>query len=302
MDDTQGLLSVIVPVYNAETTLRQCVDSILVQEYKDFELLLIDDGSQDGSPAICDEYAKQDVRVTVYHKENGGVSSARNLGLDYANGDWITFIDADDEVSNGYLSDISRHSEDVIIKGYKKRFGKTITEFLSTKDIISDSFPSFVSLYITSSLFRAPWAKFFRKKLIDNLRFLSDMKIGEDAWFVFNYLARCKTFALSNQGTYFVSVDERPDDVKYAITVDYAVQSLNYLKDAYNQLVQVHGIQKAKFLEYIGYFKRISKADWISDKSKWYSNPQIKLLYDYVWTDLSVKQKVRLMIARLLKR
>lgn len=302
MDDTQGLLSVIVPVYNAETTLRQCVDSILVQEYKDFELLLIDDGSQDGSPAICDEYAKQDVRVTVYHKENGGVSSARNLGLDYANGDWITFIDADDEVSNGYLSDISRHSEDVIIKGYKKRFGKTIIESLSTQDIITNSFLDFVSSYITSSLLRAPWAKFFRKTLIDNLRFLTDMKIGEDAWFVFNYLARCKTFALSNQGTYFVSVDERPDDVKYAITVDYAVQSLNYLKDAYNQLVQVHGIQKAKFLEYIGYFKRISKSDWISDKKKWYSNQQIKSLYDYVWSDLSVKQKLRLIIARLLKR
>ena len=297
-----ALISVIVPVYNAEKTLRRCVDSILSQEFHDFELLLIDDGSKDGTPEICDEYAENDKRVRVFHKENGGVSSARNVGLDNAQGEWVTFIDSDDMISCDYLDGVIEHNEDIIIKGYKKIFGKTITEFLSTKDIISDSFPSFVSLYITSSLFRAPWAKFFRKTLIDNLRFLSDMKIGEDAWFVFNYLARCKTFALSNQGTYFVSVDERPDDVKYAITVDYAVQSLNYLKDAYNQLVQVHGIQKAKFLEYIGYFKRIMKADWISDKSKWYSNPQIKLLYDYVWTDLSVKQKVRLMIARLLKR
>lgn len=297
-----ALISVIVPVYNAEKTLRRCVDSILSQEFHDFELLLIDDGSKDESPAICDEYAKKDKRVRVFHKKNGGVSSARNLGLDYANGDWITFIDADDDVSNGYLSDISRHSEDVIIKGYKKRFGKTIIESLSTQDIITNSFLDFVSSYITSSLLRGPVYKFYKKNILNNLRFLTDMKIGEDAWFVFNYLARCKTFALSNQGTYFVSVDERPDDVKYAITVDYAVQSLNYLKDAYNQLVQVHGIQKAKFLEYIGYFKRISKADWISDKSKWYSNPQIKLLYDYVWTDLSVKQKLHLIIARLLKR
>ena len=297
-----ALISVIVPVYNAEKTLRRCVDSILSQEFQDFELLLIDDGSKDESPAICDEYAKKDIRVRVFHKKNGGVSSARNLCLDYANGDWITFIDADDEVSNGYLSDISRHSEDVIIKGYKKRFGKTIIESLSTQDIITNSFLDFVSSYITSSLLRGPVYKFYKKNILNNLRFLTDMKIGEDAWFVFNYLARCKTFALSNQGTYFVSVDERPDDVKYAITVDYAVQSLNYLKNAYNQLVQVHGIQKAKFLEYIGYFKRISKADWISDKSKWYSNPQIKLLYDYVWTDLSVKQKLHLIIARLLKR
>ena len=296
------MISIIVPIYNAESTLKKCIDSILTQSNHDFELILVDDGSKDASPAICDEYTKRDARVKVYHKENGGVSSARNLGLDYANGDWITFIDADDEVSNGYLSDISRHSEDVIIKGYKKRFGKTIIESLSTQDIITNSFLDFVSSYITSSLLRGPVYKFYKKNILNNLRFLTDMKIGEDAWFVFNYLARCKTFALSNLGMYIVRVDERVDEVKYAITVDYAVQSLNYLKDAYNQLVQVHGIQKAKFLEYIGYFKRISKADWISDKSKWYSTPQIKLLYDYVWTDLSVKQKLRLIVARVLKR
>lgn len=200
------------------------------------------------------------------------------------------------------MSDISRHSEDVIIKGYKKRFGKTIIESLSTQDIITNSFLDFVSSYITSSLLRGPVYKFYKKNILNNLRFLTDMKIGEDAWFVFNYLARCKTFALSNLGMYIVRVDERADEVKYAITVDYAVQSLNYLKDAYDQLVKVHGLKRTKFLEYIGYFKRISKADWISDKSKWYSTPQIKLLYDYVWTDLSVKQKLRLIVARVLKR
>ena len=295
-------ISVIVPIYNSESTIKQCVDSILAQKFKDFELLLVDDGSKDYSSAICDNYALKDKRVRTFHKENGGVSSARNHGLDHAKGEWVTFIDSDDIISCDYLDGVIEHNEDIIIKGYKKIFGKTTTEFLSAQDILSDSFPSFVSLYITSSLFRAPWAKFFRKTLIDNLRFLSDMKIGEDAWFVFNYLSRCKTFALSHQGTYFVRVDERPDEVKYAITVDYAVQSLNYLKEAHHQLVQVHGIQKAKFLEYIGYFKRISQADWISDKSKWYSNPQIKLLYDYVWTDLSVKQKLRLFVARALKR
>lgn len=297
-----ALISVIVPIYNAEQTLRRCVDSILSQEFQDFELLLIDDGSKDESPSICDEYAKKDSRVQVFHKENGGVSSARNVGLDKAKGEWITFIDSDDEVSDDYLQDITEHSEDIIIKGYKKRFGKTIIESLSTQDIITNSFLDFVSSYITSSLLRGPVYKFYKKNILNNLRFLTDMKIGEDAWFVFNYLARCKTFALSNLGMYIVRVDERADEVKYAITVDYAVQSLNYLKDAYDQLVKVHGLKRTKFLEYIGYFKRISKSDWISDKKKWYSNQQIKYLYDYVWTDLSVKQKLRLIVARVLKR
>lgn len=295
-------ISVIVPIYNAESTIKQCVDSILSLDYKDFELLLIDDGSQDGSLAICDEYAKQDVRVTVYHKENGGVSSARNVGLDKAQGEWITFIDSDDEVSSDYLSDIEERYEDVIFKSYKKILENNFIEDLCFSNEQRTTLPSFIHSHLTSSLLRAPWAKIYKKSIVCNLRFPTDMKIGEDAWFVFNYLSRCKTFALSHQGTYIVRVDERPDDVKYAISVEYAVQSLNYLKEAYRQLVQAYGIQKVKFLDYIGYFKRISKSDWESDKSKWYSNPQIKSLYDYVWSDLSVKQKLRLRIARLLKR
>ena len=89
-------ISVIVPVYNAEKYLHRCIDSILSQTFTDFELLLINDGSKDSSGAICDEYAAKDNRVRVFHKENGGASSARNLGLDNAKGEWIAFVDSDD--------------------------------------------------------------------------------------------------------------------------------------------------------------------------------------------------------------
>lgn len=89
-------ISVIVPVYNAEKYLHRCVDSILAQTFTDFELLLINDGSKDSSGVICDEYAAKDPRVRVFHKENGGVSSARNLGLDNAKGEWVVFMDSDD--------------------------------------------------------------------------------------------------------------------------------------------------------------------------------------------------------------
>ena len=92
-------ISVIVPVYNVEKYLRCCVDSILAQTFTDIEVLLVDDGSTDSSGAICDEYAQLDRRVRVFHKTNGGVSSARNLGLDEATGRWIMFVDSDDKVS-----------------------------------------------------------------------------------------------------------------------------------------------------------------------------------------------------------
>ena len=99
-------ISVIVPVYNSEQHLPRCIDSILGQTFTDFELLLIDDGSKDNSDRICDEYAVKDSRVRVFHKENGGVSSARNLGLDNAQGEWIIFIDSDDWISESMLHDM----------------------------------------------------------------------------------------------------------------------------------------------------------------------------------------------------
>lgn len=91
-----SILSVIVPVYNVEKYLQECVDSILAQDVEDMEVILVDDGATDGSGKICNEYAEKDKRVTVIHKENGGVSTARNAGLDIARGKYITFVDSDD--------------------------------------------------------------------------------------------------------------------------------------------------------------------------------------------------------------
>ena len=92
----QPLISVIVPIFNAEKYLRQCIDSILSQTYKNLEIILVDDGSQDDCPSICDKYAAKDKRIIVVHKENGGVSSARNVGLQKATGEWIGWVDPDD--------------------------------------------------------------------------------------------------------------------------------------------------------------------------------------------------------------
>ena len=296
-------ISIVVPVYNAESALRQCVDSILKQDFEDYELLLIDDGSKDSSPAICDGYAAKDGRVKVFHKPNGGVSSARNFGLDIALGEWITFIDADDYITEGYFDGVAEHDEDFLIKEYKKFDNSGVVACRGIDSMLGiPVFSDIISQYVTDSLLRCPWAKFYKRSLIGDLRFLTDMKIGEDAWFVFNYLAKCKSFSVLPNGEYMVRLAEEPDEVKYAIPVDYAVQSLNYLRDAYDGLVKTHHINKGIFLSYIGYFKRISQADWRQDKAKWYDNPDVKALYDYVWPALSVKQKVRLVASRMLRR
>ena len=99
-------ISVIIPVYNAEATLKKCVDSVLMQQYADFEVILVDDGSKDGSFQICEEYAREDSRVTVIHKENGGVSSARNAALEIAKGERILFLDADDYLDKSFFNGV----------------------------------------------------------------------------------------------------------------------------------------------------------------------------------------------------
>lgn len=111
-------VTIIVPVYNVEKYLTCCIGSILSQSFKDFELLLIDDGSSDLSGEICDDYVEKDARIRVFHKENGGVSSARNLGLENAQGEWICFIDSDDWVEVDFLKELIQYdSFDLVVGG-----------------------------------------------------------------------------------------------------------------------------------------------------------------------------------------
>ena len=130
MDST--MISVIVPVYNVEPYLRKCLDSIVNQTYRDFEILIIDDGSTDGSGRICDEYAEKDSRIKVFHTENRGLSCARNLGLAEAKGEWIGFVDSDDWIEPDMYEVLIRRAEEtgadvVECSHYKELDGKTIT-------------------------------------------------------------------------------------------------------------------------------------------------------------------------------
>ena len=117
------LISIIVPCYNVERELSRCIDSILAQTYNNFELLLVEDGSPDQSGKICDEYAMKDSRIRVFHKPNGGVSSARNMGLDNAKGEWVCLIDGDDSIPQDALATYVQHISsdvDLVMAGFEK--------------------------------------------------------------------------------------------------------------------------------------------------------------------------------------
>ena len=109
--DNQALISVIIPVYNVEEYLRECIDSVLNQTFSDFEVILVNDGSTDSSGEICDEYVEKDERVTVIHQKNGGLSVARNIGLSEANGKYVYFLDSDDYISENALATLLNIAE-----------------------------------------------------------------------------------------------------------------------------------------------------------------------------------------------
>lgn len=298
-------ISVIVPVYNAEKTLRQCVDSILMQEYRNFELILVDDGSKDTSPQICDEYAAKDNRVKVFHKANGGVSSARNLGLDHAQGEWITFIDSDDYVTSNYFELVESSKEfDIIIKEFKWMRGdkswidnrvKTYNSIINDADITF-----FLNRYLTTMFFRGNVSKFYKKKCITGIRFNEKMKVGEDANFVHLCLLRCNSLLVLHNSYYCVRLSEDSPAKKYSMSSEYAITSLNNLYESFNLIKEKWGLNKGLFLSYFTYFKSVSRNDWKRKPSKWYRNHSVKQMYSYLWSDIKPKDRIKYMIVRLL--
>lgn len=289
-------VSIIIPVYNSEATIRQCLDSILALEFHDYEVLMVDDGSDDLSYQICEEYSQEDTRFHVFRKENGGVSSARNLGLKKCSAPWVTFVDSDDMVSVDYLNGVVGSKEDLLIIGYWN-LSPDGKEFRSRHVPSCMSSPN-ISDYITEMMgkleLRVPWCKFYRRSLLSDILFYEDMKVGEDTCMLFEYLSRVKTLKVIPHAYYIVRCHVESPEQRYKVSVDYAINSLNHLKKAYEGLVTNHRIKKNGLLTFIGFFKTASYDNWKETPSKWYGNIEIKKLYRYVWPDISWKQKVKL--------
>lgn len=246
-------VSIIVPVYKVEKYIRQCIDSILAQTFTDWEVLLVDDGSPDNSGSICDEYALNDSRISVLHKCNAGVSSARNLGIENAKGEWITFIDADDFIGTKYLEQIKTSvakcpDVDLIHCGCQNYMNGTISINQQYEDFESDDcsilFNRFRGLVAT---------KWFKRDIIIkyNIRFDEKIKIAEDYIFTVDYIHHINKYAFNSCLDYFYRIHSQSVTHSIHTVIDYdkALYKFRRVYDTVEKYIELKhlSIQDSKY-------------------------------------------------------
>lgn len=236
------LISVIVPVYNVEKYLDRCVKSIVNQTYKNLEIILVDDGSPDRCPAMCDAWAERDSRIKVIHKENGGLSDARNAGMEIASGTYIAFVDSDDWVAADYIGAMHRAIQDtgaeiaacdVVISYGDMEMGavakKSALRVCDSEEAIGD--------ILKGEGFRAvAWNKLYHKSLLENEQYPVG-KYHEDEFFTYRILAKVEKLVYLDRKLYFYF--QRPGSImnsvsmKHLDALDAYLERLAFLQDRY---------------------------------------------------------------------
>lgn len=207
MSITGNIISVVIPVYNSESRLDICIESIIRQTYTDWELILVDDGSKDNSLNICKKYSEKDNRVKVISQKNAGVSSARNTGIEHCSGDYICFVDSDDEIEPNMLSilmnTLSKTNAELVICGYTKT-GKVSKEYTLNSKVLNghESIVRFVCENYTNWSVNVPWGKLYRKTLIRGVNFNPTYTLGEDLDFNIGIFRQCQIVALIPDALY----------------------------------------------------------------------------------------------------
>ena len=233
----RGKVSIIIPVFNTEKKLVDCLESVRNQSYKNFEVILIDDGSSDSSGEICDNYSKKDNRFRVNHCKNSGVSRARNIGIDISKGDYIIFVDSDDKVKSNMLEDmvynLEQYNSDVVISGLTFVDGENIIKEINPniKGTIGLDIWEYISKDNTGLFGYVP-NKLYKSDIIKkhNIRFDEKKKIQEDLDFALSAYSYCNSFYLINKSYYLYNYEVR-DRVKEPLTyMQIEVKKRNIIK------------------------------------------------------------------------
>lgn len=237
------LISVIVPIYNVEKYLTKCIESIINQTYENLEIILVDDGSPDNCPIICDEYAKRDSRVKVIHKKNGGLSDARNAGLDIATGEYIMFIDSDDfveiDMMESMMNNMIDNNVDLVVCNIKYIYDNSEKVKYNQKDKVLDKYEA-MQEYIKDGIVQAvAWNKLYKRNLINGMRYKVG-KINEDEFFTYKIVDRINKIYYNSKP--FYNYVQRNTSIMglYSIkrldAVEASYERLNFIKERYPEL------------------------------------------------------------------
>lgn len=276
MNNKDSLISIIIPVYNVEKYIEQCLNSIKVQSYENFEVIIVNDDSQDNTESICKKIAQSDVRFRYFSKENGGVSSARNFGLDNANGHYITFIDGDDWVDPNHLEilikSITENNSDIAICSYKEfknnifyiRYYTNKEKYLlnfnrMTKEDFLINFPKLLS---TNVCFNNAVSKLFRRDLVKDLKFDSKLIYAEDLDFYFRLYLNTESISFINEETYVYRI--HGDSTTSGFTQEHAEQELSIYKKMYEKIYEL-GLPTINYLNKLDFLLNARK-DFLANK------------------------------------
>lgn len=302
--ENNELVSVIVPVYNSAPSLKKCIDSILAQSYRDFELLLVNDGSEDDSGAICDGYARNDRRIRVFHQENLGVSAARNLGLEKYTGTYFLFIDSDDYVQREYLEELMKYKDADMVQC------STLAEPVGAHYLFDDE--SFegkeqtrrcLSKYIYPE-FTVPFGRLYQSAIqrANHLFFDTCLHSGEDTLWVAQYLLHIRSVRTSSYAGYIYVHHAGEHLSQKAISYIQLERTLKQLLDVYSRLETRYAFDltrtrlSATVYFYHRYIMHLSENNLVDIKKglrKSCANPLIKGIF-YDKTYLLKGKKMRL--------
>lgn len=296
--DNRSLISIIVPVYNQENNIDRCLKSISNQKYRNLEIILVDDGSTDSSPMICDKYAKLDSRVNVLHIPNGGVANARNIALDVCQGEYVTFIDSDDFVSEKYVETLYKLTieNDVnvafckynVVNAYDiEKSVFTITDCVVNEVKTIDIF--FEYDYGNDYTLRHNWTALYKRDVIGDIRFDTDIYVGEDALFNAKVMIKTSRIACTTEVLYYyvhysASASHGFFDIKkstvieawYRIIEIYKDKPFSFLQGCYQSFAQechngMRSLLKKKFDKFL-FIKTKKALQWVFPyirKSNW---------------------------------
>lgn len=242
------LISVIVPVYNVEKYLVKCIESIINQTYKNIEIILVDDGSTDSSSEICDNYSMKYNNIITFHKKNGGLSSARNYGIENCNGEYITFVDSDDYISNVFIqtlySAVKNKKADLVISGLKDFYENEIVKAdnidLNVEKVITKEI-ALKKMLLQEEIDVNSTAKLYSKKIFENIRF-PEGKLYEDIQIIDDIISNASCIVqISYRGYYYL---QRVNSIMYGkmsierlVLIEKTKQLIQYTKENYPDIV-----------------------------------------------------------------